>query len=167
MGRRSQKCHCFVVDRWVWFQNRNRRIHMEPNESGGRPWKRLTAERKFELYLATRAPEAPVGEILRKAGLSLEELREIEEMVAASAITGLKARSRSARYNKRTVTPEEYHQLSLELQQKEKALADLTVEHMMLKKKERLGLPIEDDSTFPPKSGWPSSKQSRKRKKRG
>ena len=108
---------------------------MEPNESGGRPWKRLTAERKFELYLATRAPEAPVGEILRKAGLTLEDLREIEEMVAASAITGLKARSRSARYNKRTATPEEYHQLSLELQQKEKALADLTVEHMMLKKK--------------------------------
>ena len=140
---------------------------MEPNESNGRPWKRLTAERKFELYLATRGEDAPVGEILRKAGLTLEDLREIEETVEASAVTGLKARSRSARYNKRQVTPEEYHQLSLELREKEKALAELSVEFTLLKKKERLGLPIEDDSTFPPRSGRLSSRQSRKHKKRG
>ena len=30
--------------------------------------KRLTAQRKFELYLGTRAPEAPLGEILRRYG---------------------------------------------------------------------------------------------------
>ena len=140
---------------------------MEPNETTGRPWKRLTAERKFELYLATRGEDAPVGEILRKARLGLEDLRKIEETVEASAVTGLKARSRSARYNKREATPEEHYQLTLELQEKEKALADLTVEHMALKKKDRLGLPIEDDSTFPPSSGRLSSKRSRKRKKRG
>jgi len=28
--------------------------------------KRLTAQKKFELYLETRAPEAPIGEILRR-----------------------------------------------------------------------------------------------------
>ena len=108
---------------------------MEPNESHGQPRKRLTADRKFELYLATRAPDAPVGEILRKAGLTLEDLREIEETVEKSAVTGLKARTRSARYGKRGITAEEYHQLSMELREKEKALADLTVEHMLLKKK--------------------------------
>ena len=140
---------------------------MEPNESHGQPRKRLTADRKFELYLATRAPDAPVGEILRKAGLTLEDLREIEETVEKSAVTGLKARTRSARYGKRGITAEEYHQLSMELREKEKALADLTVEHMLLKKKDRLGLTIEDGNTFPPKSGWRSSKQSKKRKKRG
>ena len=140
---------------------------MEPNESHGQPRKRLTADRKFELYLATQGPDAPVGEILRKAGLTLEDLREIEETVEKSAVTGLKARTRSARYSKRGVTAEEHQQLVLELQEKEKALADLTVEHMLLKKKDRLGLPIEDNSTLPPSSGRQSSKRSRKRKKRG
>lgn len=38
---------------------------------------RLTAQRKLELYLATRAPDAPVGEILREYGVHLDDLREI------------------------------------------------------------------------------------------
>src|SRR3990172_5631039 len=32
---------------------------------------RLTAQRKLALYLATRAPDAPVGELLREYGLHL------------------------------------------------------------------------------------------------
>jgi len=32
---------------------------------------RLTAQRKLELYRATRAPDAPLGELLRQAGVHL------------------------------------------------------------------------------------------------
>lgn len=35
-------------------------------------WQRLTAERKFWIFLETRRPDAPVGEILRKYGLTKE-----------------------------------------------------------------------------------------------
>ena len=40
--------------------------------------RRLTAQRKFQVYLDTRGPDAPVGEVLRKNRLTLEDLRDIE-----------------------------------------------------------------------------------------
>ena len=59
----------------------------------GKQWQRLTAERKFRIFLETRNPDAPVGEILRRYGLTLEDLRAIEEAVESSAIAGLKVRA--------------------------------------------------------------------------
>lgn len=38
-----------------------------------KPWQRLTAERKFRIFLETRKEDAPVGEILRKYGLTLAD----------------------------------------------------------------------------------------------
>ena len=45
---------------------------------------RLTAARKLELYLATRSPEAPVGEILRQYGLHLDDLRQTPAYTAGA-----------------------------------------------------------------------------------
>jgi len=47
---------------------------------------RVTPQRKLELYLATRAPDAPVGEILRECGLHPHNLREIEQTVEGAAL---------------------------------------------------------------------------------
>ena len=58
---------------------------------------RLTAQRKLELYLATRAPDAPVGEILRAYGLHLDDLREIEQTIESAALAALKVHSRHGR----------------------------------------------------------------------
>lgn len=97
--------------------------------------KRLTAQRKFQVYLETRDPNAPVGEILRRYGLHLADLRQIEQAVEEGAISALKIRaSRSG--NLRDVTPQMYEQVVRELREKEKALADLTVEYQLFKKKE-------------------------------
>ena len=97
--------------------------------------KRLTAQRKFQVYLETRDPNAPVGEILRRYGLHLADLRQIEQAVEEGAISALKIRaSRSG--NLRDVTPKMYEQVVRELREKEKALADLTVEYQLFKKKE-------------------------------
>ena len=102
-------------------------------EANQRP-KRLTAKRKFELYLETRNPEAPIGGIPRRSGVHLADLRRIEEAVERGAVSALKVSSgRQAR--KRHVTPEEYERLAMELREKEKALADLTVEYQPFKKK--------------------------------
>lgn len=104
--------------------------------------KRLTARRKFQLYLETRNPDANIGELLRRYGVHLADLRRIEESVENGAISALKAGfGRQAK--KRNVTPEEYERLATELREKEKALADLAAEYQLFKKKERLDYPGE------------------------
>ena len=48
--------------------------------------KRLTAKRKFEIYLETKQAGAKIGEILRREGIHLNDLREIEELVERGAL---------------------------------------------------------------------------------
>ena len=87
---------------------------------------RLTASRQWALYLATRAPDAPVGEILRGYGLHLDELREIEQTIESAALAALKVRGRHGR-QPRDVSPERTLQLEQELSEKTRALAELSV----------------------------------------
>ena len=54
--------------------------------------KRLTAQRKLELYLETRQKDANLGEILRRHGLHLNDLRRIEAVVKRVALEALKVR---------------------------------------------------------------------------
>src|SRR3989338_7490599 len=75
----------------------------------GKQFKRLTAHRKFEIYLQTRPAGAPVGEILRRHGLTLEDLRRIEETVQGAAVEALKIRS--GHWKKSAVTPEGHETL--------------------------------------------------------
>lgn len=103
-------------------------------------WQRLTAERKFRIFLETRKADAPVGEILRKYGLTLEDLRAIEEAVEGSAIAGLKVRAGHRKHGP-APSEEEYERVCQELREKERALAELTVEYTLLKKNERWGSP--------------------------
>lgn len=97
---------------------------------------RLTAARKLELYLATRAPEAPIGEILRQYGAHLDALRQIERVVESAALAGLKAQARHGR-QPTDLSPERVGQLEHELAEKTRALADLSVAFTLLEKKER------------------------------
>lgn len=101
---------------------------------------RLTAQRKLELYQATRAPEAPVGELLRQAGVHLDDLREIEHIVESASLTALKVAGRHGRLPT-NVTPERVLQLEHELQEKTTALAELSVAYTLLEKKDRVILP--------------------------
>ena len=97
---------------------------------------RLTAQRKLELYLATRAPEAPVGEILRQYGLHLDDLRQIEQTIESAALAALKVHGRHGRLPT-DVTPERLLRLEQELTEKTRALAELSVAFTVLEKKER------------------------------
>lgn len=98
--------------------------------------RRLTAARKFELYLATRATDAPLGEILRQYGVHLDDLRAIERTVESSALAGLKAQTRHGRQPTDT-SPARVQQLEQELTEKTRALAELSVSYTLLEKKER------------------------------
>ena len=101
---------------------------------------RLTAQRKLELYRATRAPEAPIGELLRQAGVHLDDLREIEQTIESAGLAALKVKGRHGRLPT-DVSPERMLQLEQELQEKTTALAELSVAYTLLEKKDRMLLP--------------------------
>ena len=104
------------------------------SKSESRP--RLTAARKLELYLATRAPEAPVGEILRHYGVHLDDLRQIERVIESSALAALKAQARHGR-PPTDLSPERVQQLEQELSEKTRALVELSISFTLLEKKDR------------------------------
>jgi hypothetical protein len=104
------------------------------SKSESRP--RLTATRKLELYLATRAPEAPVGEILRQYGVHLDNLRQIERVIEGSALAALKAQARHGR-PPTDLSPARVQQLEQELAEKTRALAELSISFTLLEKKDR------------------------------
>jgi hypothetical protein len=101
---------------------------------------RLTAQRKLELYRATRAPEAPIGELLRQAGVHLDDLREIEQTIESAGLAALKVKGRHGRLPT-DVSPARVLQLEQELQEKTTALAELSVAYTLLEKKERMEFP--------------------------
>ena len=101
---------------------------------------RLPARRKFDLYLETRVPGANVGEILRRYGVHLNDLRKIEAAVERASVVALKTRPNGGAL-RGAVDPAEHAALKAELSQTEKALAQLLVEYTLLKQSERSGLP--------------------------
>jgi hypothetical protein len=124
--------HSAATDHTDWKEYQKGNLPMSKSER--RP--RLTAARKFELYLATRSPDAPLGEILRQYGVHLDDLRAIEQTVESSALAGLKAQARHGRLPT-DVSPERVQQLEQEVAEKTRALAELSVSYTLLEKKER------------------------------
>lgn len=97
--------------------------------------RRLTAKRKFEIYLETRKEGAKIGEILRREAIHLNDLRQIEELVERGAMGALKLNG-PGRGIRRKIDPIEHEHLKEELQKKERAMSDLMVEYQLLKKSE-------------------------------
>lgn len=56
----------------------------------GEKKQRMTARRKFEVFLETRQKDANLGEILRRHGLHMNDLRRIEAAVERGATEALK-----------------------------------------------------------------------------
>ena len=99
--------------------------------------RRLSAEEKWQIYRECEKPGAPIGEILRKHRLYSSDLQTIRQAVRQGALEGLE-RSRPGRRKQQTVSKQSYEQLRRELQEKEKALAELSVLFTALKKKVNL-----------------------------
>jgi transposase-like protein len=97
---------------------------------GGR--RHLGAEKKFQLFLEAQRGDKPVAEILRREGLYSTDLARIREQVKQGALERLSARPG----RKAKVVPEEqYEALKRDLEEKERALAELSVELAVLRKK--------------------------------
>ena len=92
----------------------------------------LSAEKKFQIYLEAQANDKPVGELLRREGLYSTDLARIRQQVKEGALQRLSAKPGKPQNQ---IDTEAYDALKGELQDKERALADLSVELAILRKK--------------------------------
>jgi transposase-like protein len=92
----------------------------------------LSPEKKFQIFLESHTGETPVGELLRREGIYSTDLTRIREKVREGALERLADRPGA---QKKTVSQADYDALKRELEQKERALADLSVELAVLRKK--------------------------------
>ena len=99
--------------------------------------RRLSAEEKWRIYQLCQQPDAKIGEILRSHGLYSSDLQKIRLAVAKGALETLR-QSRPGRKKKTSVSTAEHERLQRELDEKEKALAEMTVLFTTLKKKVNL-----------------------------
>jgi len=105
---------------------------VEPNKSSDKKRRYLTAEKKFQIYLEAQASDKPVGELLRREGLYSTDLARIRQQVREGALQRLGAKPGR---QPDPVSTEAYEAIKHELQEKERTLADLSVELAILRKK--------------------------------
>ena len=92
----------------------------------------MSAEKKFQIYLEAQEGNKPVGELLRREGLYSTDLARIRQQVKEGALQRLSAKPGQKQGQ---VSTETYQAIKDELEQKERALADLSVELAILRKK--------------------------------
>jgi transposase-like protein len=103
-----------------------------PNRGPEKKRRYLSAEKKFQIYLEAQGNDKPVGELLRREGLYSTDLARIRQQVKEGALQRLSAKPGR---QESQVSTEAYDALKQELQEKERALADLSVELAILRKK--------------------------------
>jgi len=92
----------------------------------------LSPEKKYQLFLEAQRGDVPVAEILRREGLYATDLARIRQQVKQAALERLAVRPGA---KKKTVAAEQYDALKQDLEEKERALAELAVEVAILRKK--------------------------------
>ena len=92
----------------------------------------LSAEKKFQIYLEAQSPDKPIGELLRREGLFSTDLARIRQHVKEGALQRLSAKPGK---KPEPVDTQAYEAIKRELQDKERAMADLSVELAILRKK--------------------------------
>ena len=102
-------------------------------EKRSKRYKDLTPTEKWQIFQETNAKDAPVGEILRRYGLYSSDLTRIRRQAEAGALKefGMGRNSKKAQ----VVPYSQYARLEMELTAKEKALAQMSEEYLLIKKK--------------------------------
>ena len=107
-----------------------------PSESPQKPASKkrrfLSAEKKFQIYLEAQSTAKPIGELLRREGLFSTDLARIRQHVKEGALQRLSAKPGRKQH---AVATEAYEAIKRELQDKERAMADQSVELAILRKK--------------------------------
>lgn len=100
-------------------------------KAGRKRRKRLTAERKYEIFLETSKAESVTGEVLRREGIYASDLSRYRKLVREGAIESLKSSV------KRGPSEEEQKivRLEEELRKRDEVISQLSMERMILSKK--------------------------------
>ena len=101
-------------------------------EDGKRKRRFLSPEKKYQLFLEAQRGDVSAAEILRREGLYSTDLARIRQKVKEAALERLAVRPGP---KKKTVALEQYEALKRDLEEKERALAELAVEVAILRKK--------------------------------
>jgi transposase-like protein len=116
-----------------------------PQKITGKKRRFLSAEKKFLIYLEAQSGEKPVGELLRREGLYSTDLARIRQQVKEGALQRLSAKPGKKQGQ---VDTEVYDALKRELLDKERAMADQSVELAMLRKKKSGVTKTNDNQTM-------------------
>jgi len=103
-----------------------------PQKTSGKKRRFLSAEKKFQIYLEAQSGDKPVGELLRREGLYSTDLARIRQQVREGALQRLSSKPGKKQGQVDTVA---YDAIKRELQDKERAMADQSVELAILRKK--------------------------------
>jgi transposase-like protein len=103
-----------------------------PQKTSGKKRRFLSAEKKFQIYLEAQSGDKPVGELLRREGLYSTDLARIRQQVREGALQRLSSKPGQKQGQVDTVA---YDAIKRELQDKERAMADQSVELAILRKK--------------------------------
>ena len=103
-----------------------------PQKSPTKKRRFMSAEKKFQIYLEAQTNDKPIGELLRREGLFSTDLARIRQHVKEGALQRLSAKPGK---KKDTIDTEAYEAIKRELQDKERAMADQSVELAILRKK--------------------------------
>ncbi len=96
-----------------------------PNKRPAPKRRYLSAEKKCQIYLVSQGNDQPIGELLRRECHFSTDLARIRQQVKEGALQRLSAKP-GKKHNQ--VASEAYDALKHELQEKERALADLMAE---------------------------------------
>ena len=108
----------------------------EPSSSGGNRGRKkrriLSPEKKYQVFLEAQRGELPVGDLLRREGPYSTDLARIQKKVKEGALERLADRPGK---RKKSVSESEYARLKKELEEKERVMAEMSVELAILRKK--------------------------------
>jgi hypothetical protein len=96
--------------------------------------KHLSGEKKYQILQEVKCSPGKKGEILRREGLYQNDLRRYDDIAKEASVKAL-GQMRPGKKKVQEVPAEQYELLQREYAIQEKALAGLTVEFMVLKKK--------------------------------
>ena len=93
--------------------------------------KRLTAERKYEIFLETSKAESVTGEVLRREGIYASDLSRYRKLVREGALESLKSSIKRGPSEEE----EKIARLEEELRKRDEVISQLSMERMILSKK--------------------------------
>lgn len=97
--------------------------------------RKLSGEKKYTIVEEFKQSSGNKSEILRREGLYGADIKRFEEIAKQGAIKALNESRPGRRKKDMDVSLEEHERLKRDLERKEKALAELSVEFTILKKK--------------------------------